>query len=184
MIKKDLLPGTDWGDTGFKYIVRDEITKHHGEEWSNLFREAFGVQTCPVVDEKHCVYHHDYLRTAEVVERIILQKEKLNRELDELVIECSQPNWDGQDGMAILPATVDMAKSIINNLEPEFLYCTFSGDACGCVDIDWDSKKDYISASVMPSGTICMVAKGKAKNFPASEELPEEIKDAIREIIY
>lgn len=54
---------------GFAYTTRADVERFHGVEWANKLFKAMGIGTCPVIDgEPGAVFHHDYLRFADVVD--------------------------------------------------------------------------------------------------------------------
>ena len=114
---------------------------------------------------------------------------QLCADLDNVMIDCHEPGWDGYGAEAVSVEAYDLAKRFIKSLPPRVPHPTLSADPDGCVTFEWqESPRRLVLVSVHPDYRIDYAARfGDAKDCdygtkPFFDKLPTGLCDLVRRV--
>jgi hypothetical protein len=114
---------------------------------------------------------------------------QLCSDLDNVMIDCHKPRWDGYGASAISIESYELAKRFIKSLPPGIPRPTVSADPDGCVTFEWQaSPRRLVLVSVHPDYRIDYAARfGSAhdRDFgtkPFFDKLPHGLSDVVRRV--
>jgi hypothetical protein len=108
-------------------------------------------------------------------------------DLDDLMLECHLPGWDGYGAHAVSVYAYDTAKLFIESLPSDFPAPTISADTDGCVTFEWRrSARRILLVSVHPNFRIDYAALfGTSKHYgsePFFGQLPKAVRVLVRQV--
>ncbi len=105
-------------------------------------------------------------------------------ELDSLMLDCSEPDWNGYDANPISFDAYSAAKDLIKNLPPGFPTPSLAPDPDGLVTFEWRTgQRRIVLATVHPDFQISYAAIfGEAKQH-GSEPFFGELPSSVRELV-
>jgi hypothetical protein len=112
---------------------------------------------------------------------------QLCAELDNLMLDCHTPDWDGYGAKGISLDAYRLARRFILGLPAGVPRPSLSADADGCVTLEWQaSPRRLVLVSVHPDYRIEYAAIfGNARNYgtePFFDRLPTTLHDLIRRV--
>jgi hypothetical protein len=112
---------------------------------------------------------------------------QLISELDNLMMDCCQPDWDGHGAKAVSPEAYRIAQSLIRSLPVGFHRPLLSADPDGCVTFKWRTlPRRIVMVSVHPDYRIDFAALFGNETHdgtkPFFDKLPEVICDLVRRV--
>lgn len=76
-------------------------------------------------------------------------------ELRGVYAECSHPNWDGYDGLPVLPETYGYARRFLDSLRLESPAPSVGAEPDGHLTLEWYSaRRKTLSVSIAPDGNL------------------------------
>ena len=110
-----------------KVFVNDDNTLQQGEEELQKFIKLYSI--------------YNYIKAHAI---LLNDKENLISELKEIAEECSDPDWDGYEGLSIEPSTLELAKSFIYTIPEELPLPEAAPESDGSISLDWIWSKDRV----------------------------------------
>ncbi len=112
---------------------------------------------------------------------------QLLSELDNLMLDCFQSDWDGHGAQAVSPEAYRIAQSLIRSLPAGFHRPVLSADPDGCVTFKWRTlPRRIVMVSVHPDYRIDFAALfGNEKlhgTKPFFDRIPEDICNLVRRV--
>ena len=112
---------------------------------------------------------------------------QLAADLDNVMLDCHKPGWDGYGAEAISLEAYWLAQRFIHRLPAGIPRPALSADPDGCVTFEWQvSPRRLLLVSVHPDYRIDYAALfGSAKNYgtePFFDRLPTGLFDLIRRV--
>jgi len=110
-------------------------------------------------------------------------------QLQAMVNECSQPNWDGEDAVAINPIAVFLTEQFVRALPDAIPLPEFAPEPDGSITLDWiPSHHRMFSVSVGASARLAYAwldgsDKGHAVARFEGDRVPKRIIDGIAAIM-
>ena len=112
---------------------------------------------------------------------------QLFTDLDNLMLDCFRPGWDGHNARAMSPAAYGIAQRFVRAL-PAGIECpTLSADPDGCAVFEWyASPRRLVYVSVHPDFRVDYAALfGSSRihgSSPFFDQLPPELLDLVRRV--
>ena len=108
-------------------------------------------------------------------------------DLDNLMLKCHEPDWDGGGAEAITPEAYGIAQQFVRSLPTGIPQPTLSADPDGCVTFEWQiSPRRLVLVSVHPGYRIDYAAIfGSAKSCgsePFFDTFPTGLSDLVRRV--
>lgn len=112
---------------------------------------------------------------------------QLSAELDNLIMECHEPGWDGYGAEPISIEAYGLARKFIESFPAGIPTPSLSADPDGCVTFQWGiSPRRLVLVSVHPEYRLDYAALiGTAKSYgsePFFDTLPNSIRDIISRV--
>ena len=112
---------------------------------------------------------------------------ELNREIEEIAVECSAPGWDGFGANAVTAVAVADARAFAEALDSTLPVPEVGAEPDGALTFEWHrSARQTLSVSVHGSGVLHYAALlGAAKAYgtePFVGEVPKIISDLIHRV--
>ena len=112
---------------------------------------------------------------------------QLCADLDNVMLDCYKPDWDGHGAEAITAESYEIAQRFIHSLPTGIAQPTISADPDGCFTFEWQvSPRKLVLVSVHPNFRMDYAALfGSAKNYgtePFFNKLPIGLCDLIRRV--
>ena len=97
-------------------------------------------------------------------------EEYLSTEIDRVLIDCGQENWDGEGALAITPQTADVARSLLNFVSLTPFSPDVDATPHGEIDFDFSiSENTLLTVRSCPSGKV--VFSGTFREGNLTEEM-------------
>ena len=108
-------------------------------------------------------------------------------ELDLVFEECSQPNWDGYNGLPVLPETYGYARSFLETLPLGSTAPSVGAEPDGHLTLEWyRGRRRTLSVSIAPYGNLHYAAIiGPIKRY-GTEPIgthASEIEELVRKVM-
>lgn len=112
---------------------------------------------------------------------------QLSANLDNVMLDCHKPGWDGYGAEAISLEAYRRAQLFIQSLPPGIPPPSLSADPDGCVTFEWQvSPRRLVLVSVHPDYRIDYAALfGSAKSYgtePFFDRFPTRLCDLVRRV--
>ena len=112
---------------------------------------------------------------------------QLCADLDNVMLDCHKPGWDGYGAEAVSPEAYRLAQRFIDSLPSGVPRPTVSADSGGCVTFEWQvSPRRLVLASVRPDYRIDYAALfGSATSHgtePFFDKFPTGLRDLVRRV--
>ncbi len=128
-------------------------------------------------------------RSVEESHSLFGAKAKAIEELNQLALDCSQPNWDGYDAVPISMGALVNAEAFIRALPSNLPLPEFCPEPDGSISVDWIvSRLQLLSLSISGSNRIAYAwldgtDKGHAVARFDGVTVPQRIVEAIRSTV-
>ncbi len=110
-------------------------------------------------------------------------------DLDNVILDCHKPGWDGYGAKAVSVEAYDLAKRFIQSLPAGIPRPFLSADPDGCVTFEWQaSARRLLLVSVHPDYRVDYAARfGSEKDCdygtkPFFDKLPPGLCDLVRRV--
>ncbi len=112
---------------------------------------------------------------------------QLRADLNEVMLDCHQPGWDGYGAEAVTPEAYQLAQRFIDSLPAGISRPALSADPYGCVTFEWQvSPRRLVLVSVHPDYRVDYAALfGSAKSYgnePFFGKFPDRLGDLVRRV--
>ncbi len=111
----------------------------------------------------------------------------LQADLEEVMLDCHHPGWDGYDARAVSVEAYQLAQRFVRALPAGIQRPSISADPDGCVTFEWQvSPRRLVLVSVHPDYRIDYAALfGSAKSHgtePFFDKFPTGLRDLVRRV--
>lgn len=114
---------------------------------------------------------------------------QLRADLDNVMLDCHKPGWDGYGAEAVSPEAYELAKRFIQSLPAGIPRPLLSADPDGCVTFAWQvSQRRLVLVSVHPDYRIdyaALFGSGKDTDYgtkPFFDKIPATLCELIRRV--
>lgn len=131
----------------------------------------------------------NFVHSQEQSRALFGKKEDAISQLDELMIECAQTGWDGDDALPLDHKAAAIAEQFIRALPNDLQMPEFAPEPDGCISLDWiQSRQRLLSLSVSPTGRLAYAwlngtDKGHGVVRFDGEHFPRPIEGTLRWIL-
>lgn len=104
------------------------------------------------------------------------------RQLDEISLECSNDNWDGENASHISANTISITRQLLKLFPPHFPIPEISAEPDGDVNLEWHINKNFLfEVSVNHSGILYYAGKFNDQKMNGKNVFDKSIPLVIEE---
>lgn len=108
----------------------------------------------------------------------------LQSELNNVVVECHNENWDGHGAAPVSAEAYEAAQRFISTLQPGIPQPSISADPDGCITFEWStSSRNVLLVSVHPDYRLDFAAKFGTSQIYGSAPFFDQLSDSVEDLV-